>query len=85
MLIGALHLEVLPLVRGFGYKLFETLLLQPRKHNIHRFGIYSSKTRAYRAKANLALSTCTNEGRMVQKLGRPRPCSSKWLRLPCMP
>ena len=35
---------------------------EPRKHNIHRFGFYSSKARAYRAKTNLALSTFTNEG-----------------------
>ena len=35
---------------------------EPRKHNIHRFGIYSSKVRAYRAKNNLTLSTFTNEG-----------------------
>jgi hypothetical protein len=41
---------------------------QHRKHNIHRFGIYSSRARAYRAKTNLAPSTCTNEGPLPEQI-----------------
>jgi hypothetical protein len=38
-----------------------TQIPEPRKHNIHRFGIYSSKARAYRTKRNLTLVTSTND------------------------
>ena len=39
-----------------------TQIPAPRKHIIHRFGIYSSKARAYRTRSNLNLSTFTNVG-----------------------
>ena len=45
-----------------------TQIPEPRKHNIHRFGIYSSKARAYRAKTNLALSTCTNRASSPEQI-----------------
>jgi hypothetical protein len=45
-----------------------TQVPEPRIHNIHRFGIYSSKARACRAKKNLALSAFTNEGSSPEEI-----------------
>jgi hypothetical protein len=44
-----------------------TQIPQPRRHNIHYFGIYSSRTRVGRTKANLTLQTPVDDGSGAKK------------------
>jgi hypothetical protein len=44
-----------------------TQIPEPRKHNIHYFGTYSSRARAARSKTNLTLKAPTDDGSSLKQ------------------